>query len=268
MTTFTDQDLSGAHFERVTMDGATFHRVSFDGATFRRVHLNRSDLRGAMIEGARWSGVELVDVVIDGELRNVIVNGVDIGPLVEAELNRRTPERAKMRPTDPDGFREAWSIVTRRWDETIERARTLPAESLHARVNGEWSFIETLRHLGFATAAWVGRMVLGDPSPWHPLDLPWDEAPGWDGIPWDREVRPSLDEVLALRHERREMVARVFDGLTSEQLASHVSRTEPGWPQIAGFPFAECLSIVLNEEWEHRNFAERDFDALVAGTTG
>jgi hypothetical protein len=174
----------------------------------------------------------------------------------------------KMRASDPDGFREAWSIVTRRWDETVERARALPTEAVHARVNGEWSFIETLRHLGFATAAWVGRMVLGDPSPWHPLDLPWDEAPGWDGIPWDRDVQPSLDEVLALRLERRGMVSRVLAELTPEQLASTVTRTEPGWPQIEGFPFAECLLIVLNEEWEHRNFAERDLDALATATGG
>ena len=34
-----------------------------------------------------------------------------------------------------------------------------------------------LRHLLFATDAWVGRVILGDPSPWHPLDLPFDELP-------------------------------------------------------------------------------------------
>jgi len=41
-------------------------------------------------------------------------------------------------------------------------------------------------------------MILGNASPWHPLDLPWDEAPGWDGLPWDREARPSLDEPIEL----------------------------------------------------------------------
>jgi hypothetical protein len=105
-------------------------------------------------------------------------------------------------------------------------------------------------------------MVLGDPSPWHPLDLPWDEAPGWDGIPWDREVRPSLDEVLAVRAERQTMVRQVMESLTEERLASAVSRTEPGWPQAEDFPVKECLSIVLNEEWEHRLYAERDLTAL------
>jgi hypothetical protein len=172
------------------------------------------------------------------------------------------PERAKMHPDDVDGFKEAWSILLRLWDDTLERARSLPAEALHARVNGEWSFIETLRHLNFASAAWVGRMILGNPSPWHPLDLPWDEAPGWDGIPWDRDVRPPLDEVLAVRRERQAMVGGVIASLSAEQLASKVSRPEPGWPQLGDVPFEECLLIVLDEEWEHRGYAERDLSQV------
>ena len=69
-------------------------------------------------------GVELVDVEINGELQNVVVNGVDIAPLVEAELNRRMPERARMRPENSDGFRVAWAILERLWDGTVARART------------------------------------------------------------------------------------------------------------------------------------------------
>jgi hypothetical protein len=105
-------------------------------------------------------------------------------------------------------------------------------------------------------------MMLGDASPWHPLDLPWDEAPGWDGIPWDREARPSLDEVLAVRRERQSTVRDVMKLLTDEQLASTVTRLEPGWPQIEDFPLKQCLLIVLKEEWEHRLYAERDLTAL------
>lgn len=230
---------------------------NLSGARFRRV-----DLRGVLLEGARLRGVELVDVDIYGELRSVSVNGVDIAPLVEAELNRRMPDRAKMRPTDTEGFREAWTILERLWAGTVERARTFPEEDLHRSVDEEWSFIQTLRHLGFASAAWVGRMVLDNVAPWHPLDLPWDEAPGWDGIPWDRGARPSLDEVLALRRQRQQMVREVLESLTDEQLGTTVTRTEPGWPQAEDFPLAECLSIVLNEEWEHRLYAERDLTEL------
>jgi len=191
-----------------------------------------------------------------------VVNGVDIGPLVDAELDRRMPERALMRPDDPAGFRQAWEVLERLWADTEARARTYPEALLHRGVDGEWSFVQTLRHLGFATASWVGRMVLGDPSPWHPLDLPWDEAPGWDGIPWDREVRPSLDEVLAVRRARQATVRQVLASLTDEQLATTVTRTEPGWPQEQDFPLAECLRLVLNEEWEHRLYAERDLTLL------
>ncbi|MEV4179163.1 DinB family protein [Nonomuraea sp. NPDC049709] len=262
MTEFHEQDLSGADFERVSLRAATFSRVSLNDARMQAIDFTGAHIRGALFNRSRLRGVELVDVEISGELGNVVVNGVDIAPLVDAELNRRMPERAKMRPGDADGFREAWAILERRWADTVARARTFPEEALHRSVEEEWSFIQTLRHLNFASAAWVGRMVLGDASPWHPLDLPWDEAPGWDGIPWDRAARPSLDEVLAVRGERQAMVRGVMESLTDDQLASEVSRPEPGWPQEENFPVRNCLSIVLNEEWEHRLYAERDLTAL------
>lgn len=262
METFREQDLTDAQFERVSLRGASFEKVYLTEASMRTVDFSGVEIRGAMFHGARIRGAELVDVEISGEVRNVMVNGVDIAPLIDDELNREDPDRAKMRPADPDGFRRAWKILERRWAGTTSRARTFPERGLHASVNGEWSFIQTLRHLNFASAAWVGRMVLGQDSPWHPLDLPWDEAPGWDGIPWDRDARPSLNEVLEVRAQRQAMVRDVIEGLTADQLNSQVSRTTPGWPQVEDFPLAECLYVVLNEEWEHRRYAERDLDIL------
>ena len=108
----------------------------------------------------------------------------------------------------------------------------------------------------------MGRAVLGNAAPWHPLDLPWDEAPGWDGIPWDREARPSLDDVLTVRRDRQAMVRHLMEMLTDDELATDVTRLEPGWPQLENFPVKKCLLIVLNEEWHHRLYAERDLDAL------
>jgi hypothetical protein len=250
---FTRDDLSGSHFERVDLTGAEF----------RAVDLSHAQLRGVDMTGIAMSGVELVDARIDGEIHNLLVNGVDVAPLVNAELDRRYPDRAKMRPTDSVGFREAWDIVERLWEGTVARARSLAPELLHESVEGEWSFIETVRHLVFATDAWVRRAILGDPSPWDPLDLPWDEMPDTPVIPRDRDARPSLDEVLALRRDRMTTVRTVVDGLTDESLTAH---TEPvhggGWPPPESFPVRECLLIVLNEEWHHRLFAERDLDAL------
>ena len=256
MPEFTGDDLSGSRFERVDLSGSEF--VAAD--------LSHTMFRGVDLSGVVMRGVELVDARIEGLIQNLLVNGVDVAPLVDAELNRRDPDRARMRPTDPTGFREAWDIVEQLWDGTVNRARGLDPGLLHRSVDGEWSFIETLRHLVFATDAWVRRAILGDPSPWDPLDLPWDEMPDIPGIPRDREIRPSLDEVLAIRRDRMRTVRRVIDALTDQSLATHTEPVEgAGWPPPKGFPVRECLLIVLNEEWHHRQFAERDLNALEAG---
>lgn len=255
MTEFMEEDLSGSRFENVGLSGSRFRGVDLENAHFHNV-----DLRGVIIRGA-W----MVNVDIDGLLDNVRVNGVDVVPLVEAELDRRYPERVKMRPSDPDGFREAWVIVERLWGETVERARVLPPDLLHERVDGEWSFIETLRHLVMATDAWVKRVVLGDPSPWHPLDLPHDDMPDIPGVPRDLEARPSLDEVLALRADRMATVRRVIEDLTDETLDAMTEPVlEPGYPESVSYPVRRCLRTILIEEWEHRLFAERDLDLLEA----
>lgn len=256
MAEFSHEDLRGSRFERVDLTGSEFRASDLTGVQFRAVELHR----------VRMRGVELVDVDIYGELRNVTVNGVEIAPFVDAELNRRYPDRARMRPTDPDGFREAWTILERLWGETVARASRLDPKLLHESVDGEWSFIETLRHLAFATDAWLRRCVLGDPAPWDPLDLPWDEMRDTPGIPRDRDARPSLDTVLALRRDRMSGVRAFLTGLTQEKLDSDTDPVEgPGWPPPERFPVRECLQIIVIEEWEHRLYAERDLAVLEAG---
>ena len=134
-------------------------------------------------------------------------------------------------------------------------------------VSGEWSFIETLRHLAFATDSWIRRVILGDPSPWDPLDLPFDEMPDTPGIPRDRAARPSLDTVLELRRGRMATVRDVIDGLTDASLDSSTEPVEgPGWPQPRSYPVRQCLRIILNEEWVHRLYAERDLEILEEGS--
>jgi uncharacterized damage-inducible protein DinB len=252
-----------ADFIRADLRGSRFERADLSGAQFRAVDLTDARFRGVDLSAVVMRGVELLDVDIYGEIENLTINGVDIGPLVNAELNRRYPHRAKMRPTDPAGFREAWDILERLWGETVERARRLPPELLHESVDGEWSFTETLRHLVFATDSWIRRAILGDPSPWDPLDLPWDEMPDTPGVPRDRDARPTLDAVLKLRRDRMSTVRQVIEDLTDESLDGHTEPVEgPGWPQPRSYPVRECLLCILNEEWEHRLYAERDLDAL------
>ncbi len=266
---FNDEQLLGASFEHVDLSGTRFERVDLSRSTFRSVDLADVDIRNSVLTRVRMRGVELVEVDITGELQDVRVNGVDVGPLVEAELDRRHPERTRLRPTDAAGFREAWAVLEDLWSGTVQRARRLEAldpELLHERVDEEWSFTETLRHLPFATSSWLSRAILGDPSPWHPLELPWDEMPDTPGVPRDRTARPTLDEVLELRHDRFGRVRSHLASLTDEQLAG---RTAPlvgaGWPpEGETFAVKDCLDVLINEEWWHRRFAERDLDALEA----
>jgi DinB superfamily/Pentapeptide repeats (8 copies) len=255
MTDFSGADLRGARFDDTDIRDAQFRECDLTGARFH----------GTDLTGARFRGVELVGVEIYGEIEDVTVNGVDIGPLVEAELDQRYPDRAKMRPDDPAGFAEAWQVLGRLWDQTVARARRLPPEALHESVDDEWSFTETLRHLLFATDAWVSRAILGDPAPWDPLGLPWDGMPDTPGVPRDRAARPALEEVLALRADRMATVRGVIGGLTEQSLAGQTTPVEgPGWPRPISYPVRTCLRVVLNEEWEHRLYAERDLAVLEA----
>ncbi|HYJ68103.1 MAG TPA: DinB family protein [Nocardioidaceae bacterium] len=252
------QDLTGSRFERADLQDSTFTTVLLNGSTIQNADLNRVTMRG----------VELIDTTIDGEIQNLVINGVDVAPLIDAELDRRHPERSKFRPTTADGFREAWDVNERLWAETVERARRLQPAQLHESVNDEWSFIQTLRHLAFASESWVGRCLLGDPSPWHPLSLPWDQMQPREGVPHDREAHPSLDQALALRHDAMALVRRVVDDLTDERLGERTKPlVGPGWPDEGEtFPVRQCLLIVLNEEWHHRLYAERDLAVLAERT--
>jgi hypothetical protein len=243
MPDFVKQDLSGARFEQVDFSRAWFHNVYFSGAT----------MRGAWLE----------DVDIDGEIRNVRINGVDIVPLIEAELNRRHPERKKLDPVDTNGFREAWAVIEQVWPPTVERARRLPPSLLHERVDGEYSFIQTLRHLVFATDAWVRRAILGLPEPYSPLGLPHDEMEPDPSVPNDPNARPSLDEMLALRADRMRTVHDVIAALTDDRLAGVTDPVpSPGYPPAGSYPVRRCLHAILREEWLHRLYAERDLAVL------
>ncbi len=275
MSQTPDPQPTGRTVHQVVLRDVRAEEVDLSGAVARDVRARGASLTSADLSGLRMRDVLLADVVvrgawvqglaISGEIEGLTVNGVEVGPLVEAELDRRFPDHAAMRPSEPEGFRHAWDVVEELWEGTVARARTLDPALLHESVDDEWSFIETLRHLAMATESWLLRAILGDPTPWHPLSLPWDEAPDLDGVPRDRDARPDLDTVLALRADRMGRVREYLDGLTDDALAADTVPVEgPGWPESHAFPVRECLLTILNEEWWHRRYAERDLDALEA----
>ena len=75
----------------------------------------------------------------------LVVNGVQVMPYVEAELDRRHPVRLLIRSDEPSDLRAAWRQLRAGWATTVERVRSMPAGSEHQGVDGEWSMVETLR---------------------------------------------------------------------------------------------------------------------------
>lgn len=166
------------------------------------------------------------------------------------------------RPANAEEYREAWADLRHLWPQTIARASELPPVRLHERVNGEWSFIQTLRHLLFVTDAWASRALLGVAAPYHPLDLPPTGMKN-PAIPCDLEAQPSLREVLPLRDERLAVVEKVMAELTDESLDLATVRVRgAGYPRPGTYPVSRCVLALVNEEWHHRRYAERDLAIL------
>jgi hypothetical protein len=237
--------------------GATFIDEDFSGSTFRSC-----DLRQLRVVDS-W----LVDVDISGLVERLVVNDVDVTAYVEAELDRRHPERVQVREMQsPDEFRAAWETVERLWSESVERVRRLPEPLRHERVGGEWSFVETLRHLVFATDAWAFRTVLDEEQPFDRLGFTHTGYPPASAaaIGIDLDAQPSFDEVMAVRADRLARVRRIVSELTDGELARLCDRTPaPGYPEEPR-TVARCLRVVMVEECEHHRYATRDLDILEA----
>jgi hypothetical protein len=199
--------------------------------------------------------------LLDGE-GSLRVNGVNVAPLVDAELNRRFPGRADRRAADPDGLRAAWAALERTWAATLESVAAMPAGTVDVSVRGEWSFAQTLRHLVLATDMWLGRAVLEIRQPFHPVGLP-DAGTEEDGLDMSvfASVTPSYSEVLEARAGRTAMVREFLSAVTSAELAAaRKNPHDPGYPETT----LSCLHVVLNEEWEHHRYALRDLAAIEA----
>jgi hypothetical protein len=241
-----------------------------DTDELRAARFTGVDLSGARFRSVDLTGVKMVDAVLvnadlSGLIDGLTVNGIEVAPLIAREMDRRYPERAKLFAADPEGLRAAWSAIETLWDTTLARAHALPEEKLHERVDEEWSFVETLRHLVFATDAWIFRVVFGEAKPYHPLGLPPTFTGDCRDLGIDVSLDPSLDEVLEVRRERMRRVRELVDRVTPAELERVAARNEAhGYPPDTEHPVLRCIWTVIDEEWAHNLFANRDLDRLGA----
>ena len=234
--------------------------MEFIDANLRGARFVRSDLSGVVMRAVELQAADIdAPWLFDGD-GFLLVNGVDVVPLVEAELNRRFPGRADRRARDPDGLRTAWAGLERTWAATLGRVAAMPAGTTDISVNGEWSFAQTLRHLVMATDTWLRGAIQEIESPYHPIGQPNAEyeTDGNDMSVFSTQA-PSFDEVLRVRAERVAIVRDFLASVTAAELAA--TRKNPWAPEYPETVLS-CLHTILQEEWEHHRYAVRDLDAI------
>jgi DinB superfamily len=243
---------------------------------FRGALIQGSELAGLEIRDCEVSGLKIVDcyggeVQVAGDFDRVVVKDVDVTAYVEAELDRQHPARALARDVvTPADYRRAWAVVEGLWPATIERARRLPEAASSERVDGEWSLVETLRHLLFAADAWLGSAVLEEEAPYHRLGLPSSGMPraAAEKLGLTLDADATLDEVLQARSARLATLGTVVTGLTETEL-DRVCARKPADPYPdREYVVRRCIRTVLKEEAEHHRYAARDLAVLEARARG
>ena len=241
---------------------------TFANQTFRAARFLECDLGEVVVRGSEVAGMEIDSPWLMEVGSRLLVNGVDVVPLVDAELNRRFPGRELRAAADPQALRAAWAALESAWTATLERAAGMPPGTVDASVAGEWSFAQTLRHLVMATDTWLGKAVLQREHPYHPAGLPNDDDGGgsaaYDGSEFTT-AEPTFEEVTQARAGRQAMVAAFLAQVTDTDLAA--ARPNPHSPEHAKTVLS-CLRTILEEEWEHLRFAVRDLDALAEDECG
>ncbi len=225
-------------------------------SVFWGADLSRSEFRDVNLTGVRISHALLVDVDIDAQIDRFVINGVDVTAFVN-ERDQWYPLRAMIRPTDGDGARAAWTALEDTWGATIARARALPEASMHQSVNGEFTFVETLRHVVFAIDKWFTAPILGEAL--SPFGMPNRGSVDFPFPGLDSSLTPSLDDALAVLSDRAAKVRDFVSTVEATDFDREIDVLENG-----PHPLREGLYTVFEEAFWHNRYALRDLAVLEA----
>ena len=156
------------------------------------------------------------------------MNDVDVTAFVEAELDRRHPERAQLREMQTaDDYRAMWDTIERLWSETVDRAGGCPSppdtsgsttSGRSSRPSATWCSPPTP---GRAARCSTNRCrTHGSASPTARIRRRTPRRSASTSTP-----RPSFDEVMAVRAGRMAVVRRIVDGLTDDELERPCTRS-------------------------------------------
>jgi hypothetical protein len=143
-------------------------------------------------------------------------------------------------------------------ETTLQRAASLPEDALQVGVNGEWSTVQSLRHIVLVIDLWLSKVILGADDPFHPMALPPSfMPPKLPGSSIDPDARPSFDEACDALRGRLESVQAYVDALTDADLARPV--------QAHAETVGGALNVLFTELKAHNSFINRDLDVLGSG---
>lgn len=232
--------MANEEFEGRDLANAVFWGVSLKGALFRDADFSDSRI---------FHGI-LSRVEIDGLIDRFVINGVDVTDYVN-QRDRWYPLRNQLESVDGDGLRKAWGEISNRWEMLLASVDKSP-DLFSLTVNGEWSLIQTLRHLIFAMDKWFDLPILGK-TEFNAIGIPNTGSRDyrWPGL--DISATPTVDEVLRVRAAKSAKFGSYLNAIDVADFPPNAFIEENG-----EVPTIRCFHVVLEEEFEHLRYMVRD----------
>ena len=151
-------------FEAQDLGEAEFVNVNLHKSHFEDVNLAES-----VIHNANLYNVNIYDANIQG----LTIFGIRVDELIEAELDRRDPDRVSLRMKNVHDIAEVLRVIQNlnQLRATFKtRLRSLPSNVINNHPGpGRWSALEHTRHLVFAEDMYLNRWILRNHEPWIKL---------------------------------------------------------------------------------------------------
>lgn len=158
---------------------------------------------------------------------------------------------------DVDEARASTTAAAERLETTIARAAAFTEDELQQGVGGEWSTVQSLRHIVLVIDLWLGRTIQGEQDPFHPMALPPSFMPPklFPDCSIDPDACPSFADARDTARDRLAALRRYVDeALTDDELhraiGGHAGSVGGG------------LSVIFDELAAHDRFINRDLDLL------
>jgi len=237
----------GERFENRDMAGTLFHNVNLYGTTFDDVNL----------ENARIYNANLSKMTIDdANIAGLTIFGVRVDQLIEAEFDRRDPERVRLRMHDIFDPAEVHRVLARLDEVRAEfyaRLRAAPPDALVAHPGQDrWSALEHVRHLVFAEDLYLNRWLLRNNQPWCKLGFlpPFLEGnPVYAGV--GDEPTDDFETVLAAWDTIHAGMQAFVAKITPEILRRDTSDVDFGQRYVGG-----VLQGMAKHDLQHIRMAE------------